>query len=797
MSLAARLHGTIGRVAEEILGPPNHALSKPGIELRYGTNGSLRINLKLDVFEDHENGVKGGVLDFIHYKLGLANGAAVTWMEGRGIIMPEPKPVPAARQQPRKRIEAEYVYLTADGQPLFKVVRSILIDEHGKPILSNGKPKKTFSQARWTGSGWVWNMDGVQRIPYGLPALVNRLDASPVFVPEGEKKADALIGLGKRATTWAGGAGNWRMTDWSALKGEWVVLLADNDPAGEMAMVGGVDNRGKWVDGLASHLLGICKGIKYAEAPGEARPAKWDVADAVAEGMSAAEIFADIKSRWVDVTPEWLDQRKRALMLAAEVRQQAEPPANVVPIRPETPPPSGSGSPFAQDAPLFSDEALALAYATSHADAVRYVFPWGKWMTWQDTHWSADATLAAYDRVRAICRLAAKDADFYGKPTAAKGLASAKTVAGVERLARSDRRMAATVHQWDAEPWHLNTPNGILDLRSRQMLSHDPSAYHTKITAVAPSGTCPQFMQFLDTITASEDELQLFIQRVFGYSLTGLTTEHALFFGYGTGANGKSVLFNTLSAIVGSYHKTAPIETFTENPGSKHPTDLAMLQGARLVTAIETEEGRRWQEARIKTLTGGDTISARFMRQDFFEYTPQFKLLIAGNHKPGLRSVDEAIRRRLHLIPFAVTIPEVERDPELFDKLRAEWPGILQWAIDGCYAWQERGLDPPISVRQATDDYLAGEDPIAAWIDEDCVRSGSTNRTELYSSFKKYADRTGEFCPKASRFYDKLERQPGIREKVVRGNRLFDGISLKADDTLSQYGERHPDEPPF
>ena len=183
-------------------------------------------------------------------------------------------------------------------------------------------------------------------------------------------------------------------------------------------------------------------------------------------------------------------------------------------------------------------------------------------------------------------------------------------------------------------------------------------------------------------MTDGDHELVAFLQRVAGYALTGSTSAHALFFLYGTGANGKSVFVNTVAGILGDYHRTAPIETFTASSHERHPTDLAGLRGARLVTAVETEEGRRWAESRIKALTGGDKIAARFMRQDFFEFTPQFKLLIAGNHKPGLRSVDEAIRRRFNLIPFAVTIPDEERDENLTDNLKAEWPGILAWMIE-------------------------------------------------------------------------------------------------------------------
>src|SRR5262245_24756457 len=200
----------------------------------------------------------------------------------------------------------------------------------------------------------------------------------------------------------------------------------------------------------------------------------------------------------------------------------------------------------------------------------------------------------------------------------------------------------------------------MLDLLTGATRPTVPEDYCMKITGckIAPPGTpCPLWLSFLDTVMAGDQELIDYLQRVCGYCMTGYIKEHALFFLYGTGANGKSVFINTLRGIFGSYHTTAPIETFTTTGIASHPTDLAGLMGARLVTAIETEEGRAWAESKLKAITGGDEISARFMRQDFFTFTPQFKLTIAGNHKPRLRSVDEAMRRRFHLIPFAVTLP--------------------------------------------------------------------------------------------------------------------------------------------
>ena len=216
---------------------------------------------------------------------------------------------------------------------------------------------------------------------------------------------------------------------------------------------------------------------------------------------------------------------------------------------------------------------------------------------------------------------------------------SAKTVAAVERLARADQQIAATTDQWDRDPWLLNTLSGVVNLQTGKQRDAAPDDYMTKIAPVAPRGGCPRFLTFLRRITGADPELISYLQRVMGYALTGATRKRALFFAYGTGANGKSVLLSTLAGILADYHRTAPVETFVVGSGDHHPTDLAGLRGARLVSASETEDGRKWAEAKIKQLTGGDAISARFMRQSFFNFTPTFKLLIAGNRTPALRSV--------------------------------------------------------------------------------------------------------------------------------------------------------------
>lgn len=449
------------------------------------------------------------------------------------------------------------------------------------------------------------------------------------------------------------------------------------------------------------------------------------------------------------------------------------------------PKPNGADTP-----PEFSDEALALTFADRHQDELRYVAAWSRWFIWDGKCWGSDETLRAFDLARAVCRDAAAKCN---NPSTRAKIASAKTVAAILSLTRADRLMAATVDQWDRDIWLLNTPAGVVDLRTGEIKSHRRDDYMTKITGVAPEGDCPIWRKFLDRVTAGNAELQQYLQRLAGYALTGSTKEHVLPFAHGGGGNGKGTFIAAIAGCMGDYHKTAPIETFAASNTDRHPTDLARLRGARLVTSQETEEGRRWAESRIKSLTGGDRIAARFMRADYFEFDPQFTLLIAGNHKPGLRSVDEAIRRRFHLIPFAVTIPADERDTDLGETLKAEWPGILAWMIEGTVDWMENGLRPPEIVRTATDVYLETQDAISTWIDEGCERDSNAWElgADLFASWKRWAEGTGEFVVPRTRLFDALETR-GIHAKRQgnTGKRGFTGVKLIREQDESAWWNR-------
>lgn len=403
--------------------------------------------------------------------------------------------------------------------------------------------------------------------------------------------------------------------------------------------------------------------------------------------------------------------------------------------------------------PEFADDELALRFSARFADVLRYVASWGYWMAWDGAVWRRDDTLRVYDLVRGTCRQASAEA---GNPRLQSMLASGKTVAAVEKLARSDRRHAATAQQWDLDGWVLNTPRGIVDLTTGDLLPHDPACHMTKSAAVTPYGDCPRWRDFLAVVTAQNADLQAYLQRVAGYALTGSIREQALFFAYGTGGNGKGTFLNTIQAIMGDYASVADPETFTATPAPRHLTELARLQGARLVVAQETEEGKQLAEARVKAITGGDPITANFMRRDPFTFTPQFKLFISGNHKPALRNVDAAIRRRFNMVPFDVRI--TNPDPHLIDKLREEWPGILQWMVDGCLAWQAESLNPPAAVQGATLEYFEAEDSQAMWLAECCnIGDHRQERTGvLFKSWDKWARGAGEHPGSQKRFTQSL-----------------------------------------
>ncbi len=433
-----------------------------------------------------------------------------------------------------------------------------------------------------------------------------------------------------------------------------------------------------------------------------------------------------------------------------------------------------------------NEDDLGLIFTKKYKDKLRYVCLWDKWLLWDGMQWKQDQTLTVFDMIRRQCR-----ESFSDDQALRKRMLNARTISAIERMVRSDPTHATKVDQWDSDDWVLNTPGGIVDLITGELRPHDPDQHCTKITTVGPDGECPTFLKFLDEVTDIDQDLIDIIQRVIGYACTGSTKEHALFFFYGTGGNGKGTLLNTVLNILNDYAVTASMDVFTESKYDRHPTELASLMGARLVVAQETDEGRKWAEARIKALTGGDPITARFMRQDFFTFLPKFSLIIAGNHKPSIQTVDEAMRRRLHLIPFTVTIPKEKRDPDLSEKLEAESTGIMQWMIDGAVEYQKQGLMPPKSVIEATESYFEDENTIQQWIFDNCEVASEfwETPTRLFNSWKSYA-KAANLMPGTNKDFKSKMESTGYRySKTGLRGRHYVGIKVKQTEYTPLNGD--------
>lgn len=451
--------------------------------------------------------------------------------------------------------------------------------------------------------------------------------------------------------------------------------------------------------------------------------------------------------------------------------------------------------------PQYSDDALADVFASRYHEDMLFVATWGRWMLWTGAKWEHDETLRATDLARRICREHGNEAiqrpDLASKArTIATALTSARTIGNVEKLARSDRRHASTTKQWDHDLWALNTPGGIVDLRTGTLRVARKEDYVTKSTAVTPGGACPAWLNFLRVATDGDDELLEYMRRVAGYCLTGSTREHAFFFVHGTGGNGKGTFLNMLHYLLDSYSRTASMQMFTENKYDNGDASyVAGLMGARMVVAQEVQEGKRWNEDRLKSFTGGDSISAKFLYSNPFEYTPQFKLLFSGNHKPSLRNVDEAIKRRLHFIPFTVTVPADKRDPNLMLKLRDEASGILQWAVDGCLDWQSNFLAPPHRVLAATQEYFDEEDTISQFFAECCDfnKLYRAKTSDVYKRYQSWCESISEFALPRKRWLQQLVPH-GLESRQIGGQMILEGIGLKTQSSApAKGGELLPD----
>lgn len=426
----------------------------------------------------------------------------------------------------------------------------------------------------------------------------------------------------------------------------------------------------------------------------------------------------------------------------------------------------------------------AARFHARFGDVVRYAVEAKQWLVADGGLWRPDTSgqVVEYmkDIARELKRAAANETGARRKNLEkwAKRSESASVIRASLTLAQSISGVPVNAEDLDADPMLLALPNGVLDLYNGELLPHDRTLLLTRQAGPRwdPEAECPRWLEFLDRIFARDASLIAYLKRLFGYALTGRTSEQAFVMFHGNGRNGKSTLLLVLRKILGDYARHAQPQLLTESryQGGPNPS-LARLRGARLVTTTETEENQRLSESLVKQITGSDPIEVRGLYQDPFEFVPAFKIILATNHMPKIRGNDDAIWRRIHLVPFDVAIPESEVIPDFDAELLKEASGILRWMVEGCLEWQEKGLAPPEAVLSATGQYRAAEDVIGNFLTEAGFTSSSVRRTEVYSTYSSWAHDQGFGVMSTKRLYAAL-RHKGFQEKKVNGTWYFAGL---------------------
>ena len=424
-----------------------------------------------------------------------------------------------------------------------------------------------------------------------------------------------------------------------------------------------------------------------------------------------------------------------------------------------------------------------------HGADLRYCHQTREWFVYDGQRWAPDSSGELARRAKETARsiyieAAAVDDLLESQALAKHAMASERSsrITAMIELAQSEPGVSVASAAFDADPWLLNVANGTIDLRTGKLRTHDRGDLMSKLAPVAydPTNTrCDRWEKFVERIMGGDGELTGFLQRAIGYSLTGVTDEQCLLFLYGSGNNGKTKLLETLRLLLGDYAIQADFTTFLERKSDGPRNDVARLCGARLVTSSEVGEGKRLNESLVKTLTGSDVIAARKLFQESFEFTPAFKLWLAANHKPEIRGTDVGMWRRIRLVPFTVQIPEAERDEQLLDKLRAELPGILSWAVAGCLLWQRDHLMVPSVVQQATSEYRTEMDRVGAFLEECCEFAPTyiVRCRPLYLAYRRHSENAGEFPLSETKFGERLTER-GIQREKTEGGKVRVGLRL-------------------
>jgi putative DNA primase/helicase len=440
-----------------------------------------------------------------------------------------------------------------------------------------------------------------------------------------------------------------------------------------------------------------------------------------------------------------------------------------------------------------TDVANGRRFKEQYGDKVRFCHPWRKWLIWDGTRWKIDDTGKAENLAASLSDVLWVDARRCNEPQALAFAARSADNGHVKATlaqAKSQPGIPVLPAELDSDPWLFNCPNGTIDLRSGNQRDHSRNDLISKLCPTNYNGEASSWHwdRFQESISDGRQDLMDFKQRFFGYSITGDVREQTLHIHHGTGSNGKSVELNAFMETVGAdYAMKAPPDLLIAKRNETHPTERADLFGKRFVAAIETGDGQRLDETLVKELTGGDPIRARRMREDFWEFQPSHKVVMCSNHKPRVKGTDNAIWRRLRLVPYDVTFwnpddgyggpDELRQDKTLAEKLRAEAEGILRWCVRGCIEWQSSGLGMPDSVSTATADYRDGEDIIGRFLADNCEHGGKVRFAVLYEQLKEWCDEGGDNLPSRKAVAQYLvhngyEKQPG-------GVRWYHGLTLR------------------
>lgn len=607
-------------------------------------------------------------------------------------------------------------------------------------IYQNEKGQEVYRKIRFEGKKFLTKPKGEKQIPYHLPELIK---SKTVFIVEGEKDADELRKLKIPATT-TGGTNSWKKEHAAYFKDKKVIVCLDS---------GTLDYMKK----IAEDLKNVAKEIRIVDLGKYGFKKDQDVSDYI-ETCTAGDL------------------REAVLQLAREAPVYEGKEENQEPDKTET-------------EIHLTDMGNAERFANQNNKNTKYCHPWGKWLHFTGKRWEKDDSGKVERKARETVKRMYAEASKLKTKAARKEMAdfamkceSTQKIRSMLSLAQSESEIPIQPHEMDSNPWLINLKNGTLDLKTGELKAHKKEDFITKLAPVEydPKAECPRFKGFLSEIMGGNEELISFIQKAFGYGLSGSTREHMFFILHGKGANGKTTLLTTILYILGDYAQRTPVETLLLRRTAGIPNDVARLKGSRFVSAMEVEQNRRLAESLVKALTGGDRLIARFLFGEFFEFDPQFKLFLGTNHKPIIRGTDWAIWRRIKLIPFEVVIPDEDQDKNLLNKLKEESSGILNWLLEGCLLWQREGLESPEKVKEATHEYKIESDVIGQFF-QDCVIEDEESRvrsSELYNSYKNWCETNGEKAMSQTSF-GRILTERGHKKNSQMDANYYLGLKLK------------------